>query len=58
MNFSIVNFCILMLSRHLRYTGDTVRTINDVGFATFTGIESSADWFLTCFKDHTMTAGI
>jgi hypothetical protein len=46
------------LHRHLRYTGDVAKTVNDIGFATFSSVASSADWYVSSFKDHTMTAGI
>ena len=45
------------LCRHLRYTGDVAKTVNDIGFATFSSVASSADWYVSSFKDHTMTAG-
>lgn len=44
-------------TKHLRYIGDVAKTVNDIGFATFSSIAASADWYISSFKDHTMTAG-
>lgn len=43
--------------KHLRFVGDITKTVNDIGFATFSSIAASADWYISSFKDHTMTAG-
>lgn len=43
--------------KHLRFVGDVAKTINDMGFVTFSGIGATADLYINSFKDHTMTAG-
>lgn len=48
----------LFFLRHLRFVGDIAKTVNDIGFATFSSISTSADWYISSFKDNTMTAGI
>lgn len=37
--------------------GDVVKTVNDIGFATFNSIAATADWYVSSFKDNPMTAG-
>lgn len=43
--------------KHLRFVGDVTKTVNDIGFATFSSIAASSDWYISSFKDNTMTAG-
>ena len=44
--------------KHLRFTGDVVRTVEEIGMATFGSIATSAEWFLSSFKDNVLTAGM
>lgn len=43
--------------RQVKFIGDLVKVVRDVSFATFNVISSSADWYVSSFKDNFLMAG-